>query len=510
MQPRRLVLAVGCKSVKKGYFMPRAGLRIGLTLVMVMLLAGAQSWGRTAQAQQPPRMPAAVDPGQESFWVAGTGFHIRDGSIAYSYDTAGCLYANSSADFTADVQLPQGAAIDEVRYYFFDTDTAVDQSGESRVELMRFNGLYTSEKLATVYSNGDTGYGETVQALGLPVTVDNQNYALALDWYPIVTDTTMQLCGVQIVYTPAQTPVLGTSYTRIAGSAFHRRSRAVDYGYAGGGCTYLRTPDGTMTADVNLPAGADLYGMRVYYKDQLITGTLAITLTEYDGLGNSTPLVVLTTTDYFDGNGYTDIYTDVQTIPYTVNPELHALAVEVSLSTPLTDTGALGQAQFCGVRLGYAAPDPETLTSGQHARFIAGSTFHPRAWNVDWSATAAGCVYTADQNESLAAALQLPDGVQIQSITHYYRDTSAANTVLTLAEYDGLGNQRTLATAPSAGNGGYGQNSVDLTTRSIVNTDSTALAFNWQPGDAGAATQFCGAKVTYAYVSLAYIPLLLK
>ena len=478
-------------------------------LILSLIAGGFAAWP-SAQAAPVGEEPAPQE-NVESLWIPGSGFHIRDGSIAYGSQDSGCVYAKSSADFSAGVQLPDGATFLGAEYFYYD---AADQA-DSRIEISDFplNPAYTiARPILIINSAGSAAYSSTYKpvtttaTIMAPYSVNNRDQSIVIDWYPEVFDATMQLCGVRIDYRPsAEPPALDTMYYRVAGSAFHARDDNTDYGYLGGGCTYIRSAAGALTVDVNLPENAALTGMQVYMRDRSEQSALTVSLNEYNGLGMHQTLAAITSTDAM--TTYTGVYTDITTLPYTVNENLHALALEVQLTGVPTFT-----LEFCGVRLSYSVPDPATQLAGPYARFIAGSTFIAGDNGQNWQSTDDGCIYGSNVVDQFVAPVLLPKDARVRSVTHYYRDTSGANSVLNLEQYQGTADATTLLQVPSAGTSGFGSSTVAFEETYYAEIDRYGLALSWTPTEAGAALSFCGAKVTYYLKPPAalYLPVLLR
>lgn len=477
-----------------------------LVLGVGMLLIVPRSEPATAVALSPlaavlDQAPPPVQ-GAQSLWLTGDAFHVRDGSIAFSKTAAGCTYATSSADFTADVQLPHQSLLLGLTYFFYDADPTTAITGQSRLELSRFDGRINSESLVEVRSSGSAGYGYVSATVSNGGLVNNQTYAYALDWYPVVTSPAMQLCAVRLDFMPQALAPTSLAYARIAGSGFHRRDRATDYGYRGGGCMFMRSAGGTLTADVNLPQAAELYGMQVYLKDQSASSGISVTLKAYNGLGGVQTLAQLAPTGVLTSSEYVDLYTDVLSAPWTVDQSTWALAAEVQLQGAPDEN-----VRFCAVRLLYAVPEPQY---GTQARFVAGTNFEPRDWAMNWTSDAQGCVSSAQDQSALAANLTLPADSRLRSLRHYFFDTLALNHSLRLERLDGAGGGATLALAPSQGQQGYGFNDAAIVPAFNTGTNQQGLTTLWEPAGTGASSRICGVQLRYSSTMQAFIPVLLR
>jgi hypothetical protein len=95
-------------------------------------------------------------------WYPGSTFHPRSSSTGYTYEANGCISATSNAPFTTDLQVPDGARLIGVRFYFYDTVAA-----SSLLFASNYDGLGDVDDLASAAS---TAQGATVRptCLSLP------------------------------------------------------------------------------------------------------------------------------------------------------------------------------------------------------------------------------------------------------------------------------------------------------------------------------------------------------
>lgn len=129
-------------------------------------------------------------------------------------------------------------------------------------------------------------------------------------------------------------------YLFLAGSAFHPRTSSQTLTYEGSGCI---SSDDAVTTDLQLPEGAVINGIRIYYYNMGQPGNVTTFLTVYDGAGTYTDLLV---SDSTQDLGYASEY---EALP---SPETVDNLSQAYVLTANTDTGT----QFCGVRVFYAAP----------------------------------------------------------------------------------------------------------------------------------------------------------
>ncbi|HQN43191.1 MAG TPA: hypothetical protein PLA25_03580, partial [Anaerolineaceae bacterium] len=96
--------------------------------------------------------------------------------------------------FNVDLQLPDGATIEFLRLYYYDTS-----AGDSRAWVTSYDGAGNYSDLMTVASTGNTGYGQALSA-SPSVVVDNYSNSYLLNWRSNTAGVTSQLCGLRVFY----------------------------------------------------------------------------------------------------------------------------------------------------------------------------------------------------------------------------------------------------------------------------------------------------------------------
>jgi hypothetical protein len=139
----------------------------------------------------------------------------------------------------------------------------------------------------------------------------------------------------------AATAPAGTSaYQFVAGSAFTSRTSTQSVTYPGSGCKFS---DGALTTDVQLPSGATVNGVRLYYYNNAAPGSVGLFFTNYDGAGNFNDLLADSSTM---STGYSSEYFPLPT-PHVINNANTAYVLTATMSANL---------RFCGARVFYATP----------------------------------------------------------------------------------------------------------------------------------------------------------
>lgn len=152
----------------------------------------------TVVADHVPHSPEAPD-ALVSWRVAGPTLKPRTNDVSYAVNgSGGCTYVTAGSTFsTWNVQpmLPQGAVVDTLRMYYHDTSASNSVAWFTVYDLY---GAIVNEW--SVSSSGNFGNSFNDSA---PINhvVDYSLYSYALNWRPVVTGSTMQLCGFRIFYT---------------------------------------------------------------------------------------------------------------------------------------------------------------------------------------------------------------------------------------------------------------------------------------------------------------------
>lgn len=145
-------------------------------------------------------------------------------------------------------------------------------------------------------------------------------------------------------------PTATFHYYLVSGATLNGRSSATEYVYDGSGCAHVTTGTGTgriLNTELNLPDGATIKYLRVYYKDSNPASGVEGYITRYQPGMATLDLVHTGSTDAFNG-GYG--YTVSTEITETVNNTAYAYTL---IGWP-DDIGVNNQ--ICGLRVAYYAP----------------------------------------------------------------------------------------------------------------------------------------------------------
>lgn len=141
----------------------------------------------------------AVNAGWSNFYylyVAGSALRPRISSVEWtSTGNGGCMYTNGYTWSNVDVQLPEGARVDYLRLYYYDTN-----ANNSIAWLTSYDGAGGYDDMVNVYSDSNTGYGTTLSEY-LGEVVDTVGKSYLLNWNPYsAIDGTLQVCGLRVAY----------------------------------------------------------------------------------------------------------------------------------------------------------------------------------------------------------------------------------------------------------------------------------------------------------------------
>ena len=134
-------------------------------------------------------------------------------------------------------------------------------------------------------------------------------------------------------------------YDFSAGSTMRPRSSSTNWAYSGGGCVYRSRGDELSTLPLNLPQGVRIDYLRLLFYDSSVTGYVRAWITTYDGAGNVTDLISVTS-DSSAGYGfvisnYVGHVVDNTNLAYVLN----------------VDFGVNNSSnELCGLRVAYRLP----------------------------------------------------------------------------------------------------------------------------------------------------------
>jgi hypothetical protein len=163
--------------------------------------------GTTLDMFSPPDLPVTNNqegPGITntlvSWRVTGSALRPRENTVSNTVNSSGgCIYVTAGSAFTVwntTPDLPQGAVVDTLRMYYHDTNASNSTAWFTVYDLY---GAIVQEWSVSSTGNFGNSFNDSV---AIDHTVDYSLYSYLINWRPIVTGSTMQLCGFRVFYTP--------------------------------------------------------------------------------------------------------------------------------------------------------------------------------------------------------------------------------------------------------------------------------------------------------------------
>jgi len=142
--------------------------------------------------------------------------------------------------FSLQIHLPEGARIEYLRLYFYDTNT----SHNSIAWITTYDGAGGYTDVVSTQSSGSSGYGQSVSAYFEHI-VDNETETYVLNWLPSVSDASMRLMGMRVAYKlpDGAGGWVGYYYLHVAGCTFTPRSSTMEWRYPLAGGVYATSWD---------------------------------------------------------------------------------------------------------------------------------------------------------------------------------------------------------------------------------------------------------------------------
>lgn len=132
-------------------------------------------------------------------------------------------------------------------------------------------------------------------------------------------------------------------FERIAGANFHPREATTMHAYAGAGCVNRTSANGFLVSDLQVPDGAEIDFLRLYFDDTSGEDNAQAWLYAYDGLGNFTQI---TTVSSSGAPGQSSVGSGF--FSHIVDTPTEALGLVIGFDTATDSTVSV-----CGVRIRY-------------------------------------------------------------------------------------------------------------------------------------------------------------
>lgn len=135
-------------------------------------------------------------------------------------------------------------------------------------------------------------------------------------------------------------------FERIAGANFHPREATTTHQYSGAGCVSRTASSGFLVSDLQLPDGAEIDFLRLYFDDTSDANEAHAWLYAYDGLGGFTQVAAVSSSGApghsSAGSGF---------FSHTVDNTAEALGLVIGF-----DSASDSSVAVCGVRVRYSVP----------------------------------------------------------------------------------------------------------------------------------------------------------
>jgi hypothetical protein len=175
------------------------------TFCAASALAQDAFWqGEPYRGGEPPPVTLAGNPDAPlavwSLRIAGSALRPRENNVDYTTNgSGGCVYATAGLATTVwnlPLLLPQGATVQYLRVYFDDT------SASDLTTWFTVYDLYGSRVEEWLVSSSGAAGQNFLTSGPIDHVIDYDLYSYVVNFRPVATGSTLQLCGVRIFFTP--------------------------------------------------------------------------------------------------------------------------------------------------------------------------------------------------------------------------------------------------------------------------------------------------------------------
>lgn len=135
-----------------------------------------------------------------SWRVSGSTLKPRENDVSYTVNSNGsCAYVtagDASTVWNIPIQLENGSVVDTLRMYYNDTSGSNTTAWFTIYDL--YGGIVNEWSVSSNTSSGNS-FNDSQQ---INETVDYSVYSYVINWRPVVSGSTIQLCGFRVFYTP--------------------------------------------------------------------------------------------------------------------------------------------------------------------------------------------------------------------------------------------------------------------------------------------------------------------
>jgi hypothetical protein len=440
-------------------------------------------------------------------------FHPASSSIAYTLGSDGSLYpdSTSSAQFSARLDLPSGASVSEVDFYFYDNASPAD----IQFKISTYDPTGSSFDKGTITS---TGCLSSIQMVSLsfenfPVPIQNDTYSYQLLVIFNAAGGLQKLYGATVAYTDSGSPVQDDHLTFV-GTDFHPATSNMTYDsnsissstrvFCSSG-----SPPCSFLAPIYLPQGSQVTEVDYYVVNNNSSNNLTMQINDFNPLTNNLAAWGAASTA---GKPVSD---NVLTIVITGNPLFTVDNTTRGYAVSIQPTMISMEQQVVGARIHFT-PGP---ASNFRSRTLAGYDFQPNLSKVEFS-TQGGTIFPQDDQPTgtFTANLDLPDGNVVYQLTVYFKKLSGTTDNFSLAVKSYSPGSGSGAVLQSANTNGY---TTGITLRTLIFPGTVAKLgkmdaqdSNWRlevtPSAADDRLVLYGAQVQYFFPAQTFMPSIKK
>jgi hypothetical protein len=420
--------------------------------------AGVEASGQTPQ-KPAPAATAVTTAGTAYLTIPASAFTPHEDGYDFQNDGRylkhfdGPSGGNGRGWYLAPVNLPNGAVVTKMTFYYRDNSTA---DGVARLQRTNLAGGY--ENMASVDTSGGWSApwykSKSTTAIG-HAQIDNSRYAYWVVWdlpYSSKPPSVLDIiwgCSVVIEYVPPAPTTRGV--LSIPAAAFKPYEDGYDFQNDGRYLEHLGVgPSGWYMAAVNLPNGAVVTKMTFYYYSGT-TGQGVARLQRTDLMGGYDNMASVESL----GTGYASDFTNTISYPHIDNFNHSYWVVWELMEAIGAWPFSAGPVNGCGVVIEYEYP-----TSGTYAHnysTIPAAAFAPYEDGYDFQNDGRYLRHFHDPNGGdssgwYLAPVNLPDGVAVTDMfIDYKNDTNSSGGIVKLQRSDMQGHYEDMASLTTPG-----------------------------------------------------------
>jgi hypothetical protein len=178
-----------------------------IAVALASPLAGQSGSGEPGAIESPAGRfelePSPDGPGGlvlRSLRITGSALKPRENNVSYTVNVNGsCFYVTAGSATTVwnvPITLPDGATIDSLRIYYYDTSASNLSAWFTVYDLY---GAIVQEWSVSSSGNSGNSFNDSVQ---IGHVIDHDVYSYVVNVRPVGTGSTLQFCGARLFYAP--------------------------------------------------------------------------------------------------------------------------------------------------------------------------------------------------------------------------------------------------------------------------------------------------------------------